>query len=550
MSNERLERLLDAYFDEALDAEQSAELNFHLLSSPQARELFWTRARFHALLRRQGSENWGAWLAESHAAQHSEPRRASLLQRLQHWFADSTWLQPRLLRWEIAAVAALAVIATTLLMRKPEPTQPPLAVIEIKDFKPMVAQLVRAVGVEWLESTNRPGSGMALAAGRLKMRRGLAEVEFYRGARVVIEGPADFEIISDMEARCLYGKIRVEVPPPAHGFKVHAPSLHVIDIGTSFGMDVQTNGQSELHVFKGKIELASAAAPGQLRPLIEGESASVGSSGQVQPLNSSPAVFVPMDEVKQQAQAEMKLRFQKWHGFSQALPKDPSLLLYYDFPGGQPDSQTLLNRAANAEPDSSGTIIGCKWAEGRWPGKGALEFKQYGDRVRFSLPVKLSAFTCVAWARIDGMGHSLNALMMSGASRTGEPQWYLHKSGVLTFGKRILDGWGEDHLENFTTTPAIVPQQMGLWMQLALVYDLPSRTVRQYLNGQEISHRPIKSEISVFFDALEIGNWTPQVGQPVEPLRNFTGRMDEFQIFGRALSAEEIASGYEIGRPL
>jgi hypothetical protein len=48
--------------------------------------------------------------------------------------------------------------------------------------------------------------------------------------------------------------------------------------------------------------------------------------------------------------------------------------------------------------------------------------------------------------------------------------------------------------------------------------------------------------------SLEIGNWTPVSGEPMEPIRNFNGLMDEFAIFSRALSAEEMQRFYAAGR--
>src|SRR5262245_30899915 len=63
MNEERLEYLLDRYLDGALAAEERTELEALLLAWPQARTLFWKRARFHALLRRRGREAWGRRLA-------------------------------------------------------------------------------------------------------------------------------------------------------------------------------------------------------------------------------------------------------------------------------------------------------------------------------------------------------------------------------------------------------------------------------------------------------------------------------------------------------
>jgi len=49
-----------------------------------------------------------------------------------------------------------------------------------------------------------------------------------------------------------YGKVSVEVPPPAQGFKLTTQQLSVNDLGTSFGVDANQE-EHEVHVFKGKV---------------------------------------------------------------------------------------------------------------------------------------------------------------------------------------------------------------------------------------------------------------------------------------------------------
>ena len=554
MSNDRLEALLDAYFDEMLGETERGELEYLLLSSPQARQLFWQRARFHALLRRYGTEYWGNRLAEQYAASELtdtqiEPASASVQGTRKRW-AFPEWFSSGL-RWATAGAVALVALIAGLLWWRPAPQAPSAGIPAMESaFRPPVAELVRAVGVEWESATNAFSPGAVLTAGSLKLKRGLVELGFYQGARVVIEGPAEFELISDMEARCASGKIRVEVPPPAHGFKVLSPNLQVVDVGTSFGLEVRNDGQAEIHVFQGKVEMASAAAPQAQQALTEGQSAHVSASGQIQSVELDATTFVSLEEIQERSHEEMRHRYAAWQDFSQLVLRDPALLLYYDFEGQPSNARVLPNCVPAAPTESNGTIIGCQRAEGRWPGKGALDFKQFGDRVRFALPGRFTSLTCLAWVRVDGLSHRLSALMMSGKARAGEPQWQLVQTGTIQFGKRILDGWGVDHMENCQSVPLIAPEAMGLWMHLGVVYDLPTRTVKHFFNGQEVSRGDIVSQLPVTLEAMEIGNWTPQVGQPMEPIRSFNGRLDEFAIFSRALSAEEIQEAFAIGRPL
>lgn len=552
MNHERLEKLLDAYFDEALTQAERAELEFLLLSSPAARELFWYRARFHALLRRYGMEHWGSRLAEqfgpaAEAVRSRAERRRDWRERLRIIWG---WFTPGL-RWAVAGGLALALAVGLWLRpdRRPEPQPASVTQAPTPVFQPPVAQLVRAVGVEWADPERAYSPGAVLTAGPLHLTRGVIELGFYRGARVVIEGPAEFELVSDMEARCRRGRMWVEVPPPASGFRILSPTVQVVDVGTSFGLDLRTDGQAEIHVFQGQITMAQAVGPAEPRPVREGESVRISATGQVLPLQEYGASFVSLEDIAQQALAQMQERYRAWREHLPARLADPALILFYDFEVPGASVRTLPNRVPNAPHESHGTIIGCQWTQGRWPGKGALDFKQFGDRIRFALPGSHPSLSCLAWVRVDGLSHNLNALMMSGKARAGEPQWQLEQDGRLLFGKRILDGWGEDHMENYKTAPLLTPEDMGLWMQLAVVYDGNARLVRHYLNGREVSAHPLVQPLALILEAMEIGNWTPQVGQPIEPIRNFNGRVDEFAIYARPLAAEEIHTNYRLWQP-
>jgi hypothetical protein len=88
----------------------------------------------------------------------------------------------------------------------------------------------------------------------LRLEGGLAEIEFDRGARVILQGPAGLELISGSSARLLRGTMTVRVPPAARGFTVLAPHGKVVDLGTEFGLSVDPRGETMLHVFTGEVE--------------------------------------------------------------------------------------------------------------------------------------------------------------------------------------------------------------------------------------------------------------------------------------------------------
>lgn len=547
MNEERLEYLLDRYFDETLSAEERAELESLLLSWPQARTLFWKRARFNGMLRRRGRENWGRKLALGQVEAEAS------VSRWRAWWSSFTRpLQPA--GWWAAAAAGVALILVLIsLNQKTKTTTPtqtgPLELAESatpSSDAQGVATMLRAVGVKWTGKERLAGN--VLNPGWLKFESGWIEVQFHRGARVVVEGPAEFELINDMQARCLLGKVRAEVPPPAIGFEVLSPHVRVVDRGTSFGLEVERDGLSEVHVFSGKVDLATSSAPQTLRELGQGGAVRVDRSGALSDIPNGAQDFTSTDALDKQANATMAARFKAWREHSAILREDPSLVVQYTFESFT--DRRLPNLAPKAPVPSHGTIIGCSITEGRWPGKRALDFKQIGDRVRLSLPLQYQEMTCLTWIRLDAIDRSYSALMMSGDAAVGELQWQFRNTGQILFGKRKIAGWGFGKIFAADSPQVLTPQRCGSWMQVAFVYDSRAKTLSHYLDGQRISTNAMIVDPPLTTRALEIGNWTPTVGEPMDPIRAFNGRMDEFVVLSRAMRPEEIQRHWEAGRPL
>lgn len=94
----------------------------------------------------------------------------------------------------------------------------------------------------------------------IQIAEGVVVIEFARGARVTLEGPADLEILSNNSGFLHEGKLTAVVPDSAIGFEVLTPDAHVIDHGTEFAVRVDSTGVSETHVFQGEVELTGTLA--------------------------------------------------------------------------------------------------------------------------------------------------------------------------------------------------------------------------------------------------------------------------------------------------
>src|SRR5205085_6062766 len=134
-------------------------------------------------------------------------------------------------RWRRALVGAVAALAAALLAavalwpRPPAVAPRPGPAPEPTDDT--VAVLLQAPGAVW-EGADPPRAGAPLAAGWLRLKSGAAHIEFYSGATVILQGPAELKLISRMSAYCARGKLRATVPPQAQGFTVGAP--HDLDV--------------------------------------------------------------------------------------------------------------------------------------------------------------------------------------------------------------------------------------------------------------------------------------------------------------------------------
>src|SRR6185436_9836276 len=242
-----------------------------------------------------------------------------------------------------------------------------------------VAMLNRVVDAQWNQRDEAPRLGAPLEPGWLRLRSGLAQIVFYSGARVVMEGPAELQIISPSEVSCRSGRLIAEVPPEARGFRVGTPQMNVTDLGTSFGLDVKER-RTELHVFKGSVEFQSTTVAAK-QNLKEGAGAVAESSGPAKLITADAAAFASLFDLQAKSSVAEALRYEQWRAAGARLNQDSSLLVYFDFDQAEPAGWRLRNASARSDTAPDATIIGCQWVEGRWPDKQALEFRGVSDRV-------------------------------------------------------------------------------------------------------------------------------------------------------------------------
>jgi ferric-dicitrate binding protein FerR (iron transport regulator) len=449
--------------------------------------------------------------------------------------------QIRKVNWILALAAGVALLAAGWwTWRLSHPNEPKGTTSKA------VAMLNRVVDTQWEQRSETPKLGSPLEPGSLRLKAGLAEIVFYSGARVVIEGPIELQIISPSEASCRSGRLVAEVPPQAKGFRVGTPQMSVTDLGTEFGVAVKEL-QTELHVFKGSVEFQPARGTTK-QSLREGVGAVVDGAEAPRLITVNRAGFASLFDFQAKLVAAELARYDQWRAASRRLNQDPSLLVRFDFDHAAPSDWRLRNVSSRSEAMPDATIVGGHWIEGRWPAKPALEFQGVSDRVRLNVPGEFDSLTLATWVRVQGLDRQINSLFMSDGFDAGTVHWSIRDDGVLGF---TVIGSGPGNYQLVTSPPVLTLDKFGMWLHLAVVLDGSGKRVTHYVNGQLVSEKALRQNPPFRIGSAEVGNWNARGFPGNDPfhIRNFSGAMDEFCIFSRALSAEEIRALYSVGKP-
>jgi hypothetical protein len=523
MNDNRLSYLVDRYLDVQLTAAERGELEDALRRSATSRAQFWQETRLHALL---------------HEAASGTEIRVPKQQQI----VFARWRKPAA---ALVAVAGCLLVVASVVSRlgRPRPQLIETNAPERETTTAAIAVLSGTLNVEWNGPADAHAPGAALEPGWLRLKSGVAHVQFFNGVGIVLEGPLEVQLVSGEEAFCRSGRMSAEVPSAAHGFTVRTRQLRIVDLGTAFG--VYVSGQrDEVHVFTGKVELhpASAAA----RELRAGEAIVTVGDGTTRAIPCNQAAFMSPADMEHQSDESQGRQLQAWHDASAKLKTDPSLIVLFDFEPSSWVDRTLRNLAAPGAAAADATVVGCGKTEGRWLGKGAIEFRNLSDRVRVSVPGMYRSLTLAACVRVDRLECRFNSLFMTDAFELGAVHWQIRSNGSLHLA---VSGPTNESATNYNydSTGVFAPEKLGRWTHLAMVYDGPRAQMTQYVDGQPIGRFTLSKAIPLRIEHGELGNWNPGNSTDRAPIRYLSGRMDEFELFGRALTDQEIVDLYKTG---
>jgi len=547
---------IEAFLNGSIDDGAQSQLEDRLLRRPELRKVMRrVMALHHELRERAEDSSEGAvdfWLAADLRAEPSNvvpmPDSGSFRRFL-----------PIALAASIAFIFGLMFMSFTdrresNLVLAPSPTS---EVVEEPEASAEGFAVVRNLfDARWVDERQALREGESLGAETIRLSGGVAEIQFYSGAAMVVEGPAEIVLKSAWEASCRDGVVRMRVPPAARGFRLNGPETEIVDLGTEFGLEVR-GGKSRVEVIDGEISFKHRNGPERI--VKKGDAWNLPSGAVEEPATEGGVSFPDSGDFDVLARSRRRQDFERWLAHRDSLSRDPRVIAYYTFDRPAPTA-VIASVAEPRNTELDGAVVLAETTSGRWPGmKQALEFRRPGSRVRVRIPGEFGAFTFAAWVRIDSLDRRYNALFMGDGYGTGKPQWQIRDDGKIMLSVMVDDSRPNPHhaqdagFHRVYYSPSIWDQSMsGQWMHLASVFDPKRRQVVHHVNGQRVSLQEIEDDYLIKTLRIgngEIGNWgEPFRETPWFAIRNLNGRIDELVILDAALTDEEVAQLHDSSR--
>ncbi len=215
-------------------------------------------------------------------------------------------------------------------------------------------------------------------------------------------------------------------------------------------------------------------------------------------------------------------------GYAASLGKDPALVIYYSFD----EFTDVVTDLSGHSRD--GTVVGDVTFEPEGLYGGAARFANgaYFDLDGPSVPpenIPTSAITLAAWARCENTGDH-HAIFNA---RAGDSTWLVHpefrSGGNFRWLLRSAGG-----TTMFDISAGVVAWDE--WMHYAGTYDKATARGTLHINGMAVQSANVSAGAEIAAD----WNQGARVGRNIDNARPFTGLMDEFCLFTRALSEPEI----------
>ncbi|MDA7893686.1 FecR family protein [bacterium] len=250
---------LDQHLDSGMSPKDAAEFE-QWLQDDEHLNLLAARAELHTDLRRslqrrgiqQEVMNSFHGLTSLASEQHAEPNSPQHTRTHETTAINSAARATALSKqWLILTVAIAAMLLFTFLSL-PQSDTPKQQTSKSQE---LIARVAYQQNADWSSGPREIGD--AIDGGMMQLQVGIARLDFSNGATVTLQGPAKFEILSADRTRLHQGILTVHVPGTAIGFHIETPAIDVVDLGTAFGLAVGFDGETDVCVFEGEVEVSA-----------------------------------------------------------------------------------------------------------------------------------------------------------------------------------------------------------------------------------------------------------------------------------------------------
>jgi ferric-dicitrate binding protein FerR (iron transport regulator) len=256
------------YLDDLLDPAEFVEFERQLQSDPDKRRRFWKLC--------QQAEELRCLLEPDQAAGGVDAPPVPLLPepptptRAHAFLARETKLR-RWGIWGLGIAAALIMALVGVLFRGGPGTSRQDGRQEAQSS---VAEVLRARA-----AVDEDGSSIVVGGkfnpGKLSLASGILELQMANGALLLLEAPAELDLLDSSRAFLHAGKLVVRVPDPSARVEVSTIDVRMRDRGTEFGVAVDAATGTTIQVFDGAVETVQTAAPENARLVRVGEAVRV-----------------------------------------------------------------------------------------------------------------------------------------------------------------------------------------------------------------------------------------------------------------------------------
>lgn len=392
-------------------------------------------------------------------------------------------------KFPVWIVAAAACLILGLLIRFPQKPK--------YDF---VAQVVSGLNYNLKDANGQPVNIGDRLNGEYILDEGLVELIYGEGVKVVLEGPAAFNAQDPERLAMTQGKVYALTKDGDEGFTITTPKATFNDLGTEFAIEAFPKKDTTLFVFKGIVE--AIAHKGDKKVLTAGQGLTLNDSGKIRDMVVREDYFVRSLPV-------LQYDYQK---FISSL----SPVIY--LPMEKDNSGKYYNYSAF----SPGRVKAKNAAEANGlKGKGYLSANESYLHIP-AYPKTAQNLTISGWLKLT---NSTSGLISRNGDGKGQFSIEI-EDGILKV--KMLNRHGSE-----VTVGLASPLPTNSWQHFSFTYD--GERMLLYHNGRI---KATKSNTEGIFSENLLPYLT--IGSNSDDQSSFSGMLDEFVIFNKLLSSDDI----------